>query len=249
MSVRISEESLNKTITITSSLLWVPQSLVLLYMALDQEYSTQVVTLLFLTVTIATTIILATRFEHGEWLMAFSCLVGIVSEVYSLGSGLSSFGVSRHVWVLAAAAHGLFGGILCKAKDVQDGKHFKHHTIAERLYMVIPFVIGQWTGLIFNNGWSAILSVFSTIFLCLSTVGYGVVAYRMLDHFGVLTGDLIGLVAKLFTTSFGVVFGVLFLFVSILVYLAIPFLDALLSLNALISSAGIVVEILVYDYS
>uniref|UniRef100_A0A146L5Y1 Uncharacterized protein n=1 Tax=Lygus hesperus TaxID=30085 RepID=A0A146L5Y1_LYGHE len=59
--------------------------------------------------------------------------------------------------------------------------------------------------------------------------------------------DIIELVFKLFTTSFGVVvFSVLALNIF-LTTLAIPFIKALFSLNALVSSVGIIVEMLIYD--
>ena len=91
------------------------------------------------------------------------------------------------------------------------------------------------------------IKAFSSIFLCLATVGYGVVGYRIASYFGATEGDILHLVSKIFTTSFGAVFGGLIITVGFVIYLAIPFVEALLSMNAIVSSVGIVMELLLYD--
>lgn len=61
------------------------------------------------------------------------------------------------------------------------------------------------------------------------------------------TVDLIDLISKIFTTSFGAV-GVAVVAVNVFItMLAIPFLKALVKLNALVSSVGILVELFVYE--
>ncbi|CCW62873.1 unnamed protein product [Phytomonas sp. EM1] len=59
--------------------------------------------------------------------------------------------------------------------------------------------------------------------------------------------DIVEFISRLFTSSFGVVMLVL-VFVNVFVTsLAIPFLKALSSLNALVNSVGIVVELIIYE--
>lgn len=247
------EAQLESTIRITSVLLWVPQAVGLGWMALGQPPSAQVFLAVFALITIAVTHIVAVRCERGDWLTFIAWTVGLMSEVYGLGVSHEGdnprYAVGRMVWVFVAALHGLISGILSKAKDLHEGRYFKGYSLTERLYIVVPFTIGQWFGYVLMNGWSGIIAVFGSIFLCLSTVGYGVLAYKVLAYFGVFDGDLISLVSKMFTTSFGVVFASLAAFVSFVVYLAVPFFMTLLQLNALVSSVGILVERVVYDFA
>ena len=59
--------------------------------------------------------------------------------------------------------------------------------------------------------------------------------------------DVIDLISKLFTTSFGVVvLGVVGLNIF-MTSLCIPFLKALFKLNALVSGVGIVIELIMYE--
>lgn len=244
----VSETTLTKTIQVSSLLLWVPHILALCYVSLGLSFSHFVFLLVLIPVCVAITYFTSTRLD-GDWLMALAACIGLLGELAGLGSTSihNKYELSRNVWIAVSAAHGVAGGILSKAKDMEDGRYFSHHTIAERLYIVIPFTIGQWSGFILSNGWDGLFKAFSSIFLCLATVGYGVVGYRIASYFGATDGDIIHLVTKLFTTSFGAVFGGLVITVGFVIYLAIPFIDALLSMNAIVSSVGIVMELLLYD--
>lgn len=68
----------------------------------------------------------------------------------------------------------------------------------------------------------------------------------LIDDEGVAI-DFIELLSKLFTTSFGVVVLVVVSINIFLTSLAIPFIKALFQLNALVSSVGIIIELIVYD--
>lgn len=245
-----SGESLESTLHITSVLLWLPHALSIFWLSLHSETDSHVHTmhffcLLFLAVC---TNILSTRVQHGDWLMAFSFLVGLVSELQGLGTSSDpTMYLSRRTWMVVSGFFGCVSGVLCKAKDLQEGRYFEGHAIGERLYMVMPFTIGLWTGYIVNNGWQGVFAVFSSIFVCLATVGYAVVIYRIMRYLGGFQGDLISLIDKIFTTSFGAVFSSMVIFVAFVVYLAVPFMSALLELNALVTAVGIITEVLVYD--
>eukprot|EP00744_Colponema_vietnamica_P014244 GILI01019944.1.p1 GENE.GILI01019944.1~~GILI01019944.1.p1 ORF type:complete len:265 (+),score=49.02 GILI01019944.1:83-877(+) len=247
-SEAVSENDLQRTIQFSSMLLWIPHVLACAYVTLGLSFSHAIVVWGLIPCVIAGTYFTGTRLD-GDWLMALAATIGLCGEVFGLGSTSihNTFELSRNIWIAVSAAHGIIGGILCKAKDMEDGRYFAHHTISERLYVVIPFTIGQWTGFILMNGWQGLFKAFSSIFLCLATVGYGVVTYRLASYFGVTEGDVLLLVTKVFTTSFGAVFGGLAITVCFVIYLAIPFLDALLSMNAIVSSVGIVMEVLLYD--
>ena len=154
---------------------------------------------------------------------------------------------SKNVWFTACALHGLFAGILCKAKDIQDERYYEHYTVTERLYLVVPYTLGIWWAYVWIGGTAGLVAVFKSIFFCLALCGYGVLTHRILDWSGVYGMDLISLVNKVFTSSFGVIVSLgvgTFVVVS---FLAMPFLTALLQLNGVVSVLGILVEIVVYD--
>lgn len=240
-------KALEQTNLVTSLLLWVPHSLALFYLALGASLSVQLFLLLEVIATLGITVYVAHTLD-GEWLMLISWLMGVIGELAGFGiTEDPDWSLSRNIWIVVSLLHGVLGAILCKTKDIQDGRYYAHYSLSERLYIVVPFTMGQWMGFILTNGWSGIFKTFSSIFLCLSTVGYGVVAYRIMKYFGIFKGDVIGLIAKLFTTSFGVVFAGLSVSIAFAFYLAIPFIHTLLMLNAVVSSVGIVSEILLYD--
>ena len=241
------EKNLTSTIKVTSIALWIPHLLALLWIAVQNDTTLLVGIAVLGAICVGATYFTAVHLERGDFLMVLAWAIGLFSETRGFSGPYSHLAdIPRWTWIVVAIAHGIVGGVLSKAKDLEEGRYFEGHSIAERLYVVVPFTIGQWFGYVLANGWSGVVVVLSTIFLCLSTVGYGVFTYKILSYFGI-TADVIGFVSKLFTTSFGVVFGSVLLFVSFVVYLAVPFLSSLLSLNALVSSAGIVFEILLYQ--
>merc|ERR1712146_872100 len=127
------------------------------------------------------------------------------------------------------------------------GRYFEFHTMAERLYLVTPFTVGIWSAYLFMMGLEGFMSVISSVFFCLALVGYSVLGWRVLAWSGVLDMDLIEVVNHVFTTSFGVVFAGLVAAFVIVSYLAVPFATSLVQLNGVLSSLGILVEIVVYD--
>ncbi|ESL11723.1 hypothetical protein TRSC58_00520 [Trypanosoma rangeli SC58] len=164
---------------------------------------------------------------------------GVVAEDRS-GTGL--------LWVVVSMLQGIIGGILCKMKDIDEDRYYPTHAIGERLYVVLPFCTGQWLSFILRNGWRGIVVENLTILLSLAMVGYCVIGYKLLkQHTSLRRGDLIGFVEELLTTPFGVVFAVILLGSIFVTLLAIPFLKSLFSLNALVSSMGIVLEFIVYE--
>jgi hypothetical protein len=240
-------ESIARTIQVTSLALWTPHVFVLLWLGFVSGKGSLGYMATWTATVVPVTYVTAVKLERGDCLMVLAWIVGFLSETSTFGFGQELLSeVPRWLWVAVALAHGSIGGVLCKAKDMEEGRFFPGHAIAERLYVVVPFTIGQWCGFVLTNGWSGAIAVLSTIFLCLSTIGYGVLTHKVLAYFDI-TGDVIGLISRLFTTSFGAVFGSLVVFSSFVAYLAIPFLTSLMALNALVSSMGIVFEILLYE--
>lgn len=244
-------KNLDRIIKICSLIMWLPQALAMIYISLQPQNSwgSTLICTAWSAILISSTYFAATQTgSSGDWLMLISIGIGILTEVANFGltGEAPTTDAPRVVWLIASAAHGLFAGILCKAKDLQELRFFAGYSIAERLYMVVPFTLGQWIGYVLAHGWSGIITVMSTIMLCLSTVGYGVFTFKIMRYFGI-TSDIMLNVEKLFTSSFGVVFTVVVLFGGFVIFLAVPFLDTLLSLNALISGVGIVMEFIIYD--
>ena len=241
----------DRIIKICSVLLWSPYAAAMLAIAAGQADGTVahiLLALAWMSGIIGATYFTAVHAERGDWLMLVGASIGLLSEVSSFGlSGKDpTADMPRWVWLVASGLNGVFSGVLCKAKDVQEERYFPGYAIAERLYVVVPFTLGQWLGYVLLNGWSGIVTVFSTIMLCLSTVGYGVFTFKIMKYFGV-SGDLLELVEKVFNSSFGVVFGGFVVFGSFVFYLAIPFMTTLMALNALISGVGIAMEFIIYD--
>jgi hypothetical protein len=238
-----------RIIKLCSVLLWSPYAVAMLVIAFSHEHGigSLLLSLLWMIAIIAATYLTAAQ-ERGDWLMLVGASVGLLSEISTFGiSGKDPTAeVPRWVWLAASCLNGVFSGVLCKAKDVQEERYFPGYAIAERLYVVVPFTLGQWLGFVLINGWSGILTVFTTIMLCLSTVGYGVFSFKIMKYFGV-SGDLLELVEKMFSSSFGVVFCSFVAFGAFVFYLAVPFLTTLMALNALISGVGIAMEFIIYD--
>lgn len=247
MPSRFDAASLENVVKITSLLLWVPHIAGLVYNSIDAPFSAQLSTVAFGAVVFASTVVAAQK-ANGEMLMLVMFFTGLASELLSMGATEShNYVVPRNGWVVISGIQGLIAGILCKAKDMIDGRYFEYHTIAERLYLVTPFTVGIWSAYIFLMGFSGFMQVISSVFFCLALVGYGVIAWRICAWSGVLDMDLIQVVNHIFTTSFGVVFiGFVLTFVCVS-YLAVPFVQSLLQLNGVLSSMGILVEMLVYD--
>ncbi|KEG06411.1 hypothetical protein DQ04_14061010 [Trypanosoma grayi] len=163
-------------------------------------------------------------------------------------SSTHDYEIPRFLWIAVAILQGVVGGMLCKLKDIDEDRYYPAHSIGERLYVVVPFCTGQWLSFILQNGWRGIVVENLTIVLSLGMVGYCVISYKLLrEHTSLARGDLIGFIAELLTTSFGVVFTALVLGSVFVTTLAIPFLKSLFSLNALVSSVGIVLELIVYE--
>uniref|UniRef100_A0A7S1QUL0 Uncharacterized protein n=1 Tax=Neobodo designis TaxID=312471 RepID=A0A7S1QUL0_NEODS len=248
MPSHIEEEHVENVVQFTSLLLWLPHLAGLAYNCIDAANSQRIMTAVFAAVIYTATVVAAKR-AHGDALMLIMFCAGLGSELLGAGASDSTdYYVSRNTWIGISAVQGLFAGILCKAKDMMDGRYFEFHTIGERLYLVTPFTVGIWTAhLIMHGVVQGFSEVMSSVFFCLALVGYGVLTYRIVAWSGVLDMDLIAVVNHLFTTSFGVVFvGLAITFITVS-YLAIPFVSSLLQLNGVLSSLGILVELVVYD--
>lgn len=237
-----------KTISVVAALLWVPLFVPVMYVVShSNNVAAQISTLAFSVVVLGSTWVTA-RLANGDVLMVLCALVGFLSELLVVGEPDSEgTRVSKNLWFLACAAHGLLSGILCKAKDIQDERYYDTYTVTERLYLVVPYTIGIWSAFVWMRGSDGLVEVFKSIFFCLALCGYGVLAHRVLQWSGVYGMDLIALINHLFTTSFGVVFTTLGLAGLAVVYLGAPFVQSLLSLNGVVSALGILVEIVIYD--
>jgi hypothetical protein len=245
-----SSRNWDRIIKFCSVLLWSPYAVAMLLIAFTHQQEglgSVLLSCLWIAAIIGATYFTAAQ-ESGDWLMLVGASVGLLSEISSFGVGGKNptAEMPRWVWLAASCLNGIFSGLLCKAKDVQEERYFPGYAIAERLYVVVPFTLGQWVGFVFLNGWSGIITVFTTIMLCLATVGYGVFSFKIMRYFGV-TGDVVELVEKMFSSSFGVVFCSFVAFGAFVFYLAIPFMTTLMALNALISGVGIAMEFIIYD--
>ncbi|KAG8342336.1 hypothetical protein ERJ75_001402000 [Trypanosoma vivax] len=170
----------------------------------------------------------------------------------SLPSSLLLLGTAesgpRLSWIVVSMLHGTIGGFLCKLKDLQEDRYYPTHTVGERLYVTVPFCTGQWFYFVLYNGWWGFVVENITVLLVLAIVGYAVLSYKLFSTNNMLVrGDVVGFFHMLFTTSFGVVFAVVVTGNVIVTMLVIPFLKSLFSLNALVSSLGIVMEVIVYE--
>ena len=238
-----------RTIQIVSAILWVPYFVPVLYTVSQSTFTTQLTVGAFSLAVVLCTWLTA-KFSSGDVLMVACALIGFFSEMLVIGEpgeGHESVKVSKNIWFISSAVHGLFAGILCKAKDIQDERFYETYTVTERLYLVIPYTVGIWTAYVWMKGIAGFVAVFKSIFFALSLCGYGVLGHRVLQWSGVYGMDLIGLVNHLFTTSFGVVFSSLAGVALVAIYLAAPFVSSLLQLNAVVSALGILIEIVIYD--
>ncbi len=244
-----SSPQLSTAVRSMSILLWVPQLLGLCYTLLGSSTQTIVVTIVYMTAIMAATVIVAARYS-GDLLMVLMWLAGLSSELLNLGIPEDlQWALSRTVWIALFLVYGLISGMLCKAKDIQDERFQEGYSVVERLYLVVPFTVGQWTSYVLLNGWSGVFNVFCSIFLSLTTVGYGALLHRVLARHGVYRYDPIEFVSKIFTTSFGMVLTTVAGSVILVIYLAVPFLTVMMSLNAVMSSFGIIGELVMYDLS
>jgi len=246
--------AIDRSIGILSLLLWVPHTISVLYAAYQDnafDATSAVVTAMWVVGVTALTHITAVHVEQGDWLMLLAFVVGVMSEVSNFGlSGdvhEAEQGLSPWAWVVSSLAYGAIAGALCKAKDIQEGRYFQGYAIAERLYLAVPFTLGQYAGYVAVNGWAGLAKVFMSVILCLSTIGYGAFALQMCQYFGI-NSDIVGLFDKLVSTSFGVVMSSTIAFGAFTFYLAGPFLNTMLSLNMISSGVGIVAEFAVYDW-
>lgn len=232
-----------------SLILWAPQILGMSFVLLQGDMSAArlIAMLVYMIVIIATTYFVATK-RSGDLLMVVMWLVGISSEVFNVGSTPSEIApLPRNYWIALFAVQGVFSGILCKAKDVYDERYVSGNSVVERLYLVTPFTVGQWTAYVLLNGWGGLLNVVSSIFLCLATVGYGAMIHKYLSRHGLYTADPAELISNVFTTSFGVVLTSLLLASFLIIYMAIPLISVLITMNAVVSSFGIIGELVMYD--
>jgi hypothetical protein len=240
-----------KASRISSICLWIPQLAALIYTCMinGNSYSVPGLILPVAVGLIGVTWAIGTKLR-GDFLMLLCFFVGVGMQTFNFGCPTQDTCdiMPRQLWLAACICQGFFSGILCKIKDVQDGRHFEHYSIGERLYLVVPYALGECVAHVYIFGlWVGMKNVFTFILLSLATVGYLVMTHKVFAWSGVYTTDLIELLAKIFTTSFGAVFGVLVAVVGIVTYLAVPFVVNLLTLNALVSCWGIALEIIVYE--
>jgi hypothetical protein len=194
----------------------------------------------------------ATRLS-GEYLIAAFWLVGLVNEGcgigYNQGRPAQGGRLPPLAWVVVSAFNGVIAGVLSKAKDVDDGHYRDDYHVSERLYVMVPYTVGVWTGHVVSNGWIGLMRVFASIFFSLATIGYGTLLHRFLRTRGVYSAnlDLIELVNRLFTASFGRVIAVVGFIGVTIWYIILPFALNLAEHNTLVSAVGIIIEIAVYD--
>lgn len=237
----------NRAVNHLSLLFWSPQLVGVAYTLLGADLTTVAVITVYMTVTFAATHYVATHYG-GDLLMVLMWLVGISSEVVNAGASADGqHTLPKKYWLLLFAIQGVFSGMLCKAKDVQDERFSPSYSVVERLYLVVPFTVGQWSAYVILNGLEGLVNVFFSIFISLATVGYGALVHRTLARRNVYKIDPVELVTNVLTTSFGVVLSALVAFSLLVVYLAIPFVSVLMNLNAVRSSFGIVTELMFYD--
>lgn len=192
---------------------------------------------LFSAAATAATYYLAVHVHNGgELLMVLAWILGIWSESYWLTSYTSRNTIHQHtvrglqhqhpahtqvvvmddrvpsvpswMWLTVAIITGFFSGILCKVKDISDGKlqYGKHLLrslqkldtknasraqrayrkpyagVGYRLYIIIPFCTGQWFSFILQNGWRGIVVENGIIVLTLGMIGYTMLSISFLKE-------------------------------------------------------------------
>jgi hypothetical protein len=197
--------------------------------------------------------VLADRFP-GEMLIVAVFVIGLCNEVFDVGMNKAAYAAVMHgvAWILVAALLGAISGALCKAKDIIDGRFRKEYSFTERLYLMIPYVVGVWVGHIVMAGWGGLFTVFSSIFFLEAVVGYGLFALKLLRYQGLSSngkGDLLSVFRTLANASFGkVLFGGL-IFSFVFFYLLAPSWSSLSARlpHTLLSAVCIITEVTTYD--
>jgi len=200
----------------------------------------------------ATFFFVATRLS-GEYLIMTLWLVGLINESGDIGYNHrrqhEGDRLTPLAWIFVAALNGLISGVLCKAKDIDDDHYTEDYNVSERLYLMVPYTVGVWTGHVVANGWIGLMHVFASVFFSLAAIGYGTLLHRFLKTRGVYSVnlDLIELVNQLFTASFGKVMVVSGAMALVIFYVVLPFALNLARQNTLVSAIGIIIEIVIYD--
>ena len=189
----------------------------------------------------------------GEVMIATIFMIGLLNEIFDLGMNKAAYAaVTQGVgWVFVALTLGAVSGAICKAKDIIDGRFRKEYSFTERLYLMIPYVVGVWVGHILVARWGGLLTVFSSIFFLEAVVGYGIVALKIFRQHGVgQQGDLLSVFRTLANASFGKVFAFGILFSLVFFYMLAPsWSDLSLRLpHTLLSAVCIITEVAVYDW-
>lgn len=196
--------------------------------------------------------LIADRFP-GEFMLIAVFLIGLFNELFDVGMNKAAYAavMNGFGWIFIAALLGFISGTFCKAKDIIDGRYRKEYSFTERLYLMVPYVVGVWVGHIVLAGWSGLWTVFSSIFFCEAVVGYGVLALKLLRQHGFgIQGDLLSVFRTLANASFGKVFFFGGIFSLIFFYLLAPsWWDLSQRLpHTVLSSVCIITEVATYDW-
>lgn len=192
----------------------------------------------------------------GEFMIVAVFCLGVFNEVFDAGMNKAAYAAVMHGvgWIIVAAMLGAISGTFCKVKDILDGRFRKEYSFTERLYLMVPYVVGVWVGHIIVAGWGGLITVFASIFFLEAVVGYGVFALKLLRQQagveeGSNGGDLLSLFRALANASFGkVLFGGV-IFSIVFFYLLAPSWTTLsLRLpHTVLSAVCIITEVAVYD--
>lgn len=202
----------------------------------------------------------------GEFTMAGFFLLGAAHEFFGVGVYSHSaseakmyHGLGPLFWCGVEIVTGIVCGVFCRSKDILDGRATAFRSsIAHRLNLLTPYIVGIWIGTMASAGWDGVFVVYASIFILLSVLGWGMFLFRLLR--GSLLGeesgtpanrrDVLSTLAAVANASFGKVMffggGAL----AIVAYLLVPVVDTLARRlpHTMLGALGIMCEVATYDY-
>eukprot|EP00759_Apiculatamorpha_spiralis_P040302 PhF_6_TR38925/c0_g1_i2/m.58233 len=255
---------LRQVLLVSSTTLWTPLLGVFIYTSATSpiEFVHNTTSIICIGSLVIGMTVYSAMCASGDWLMLISALAGFLGDVIGFhdtcygtpSSNPGTTGEEEHTrnvyrtrWLVGCLLFGMAAGILCKTKDIAEGRYSKRYYITERLYIVTPFAIGECAAHLLSCGWRGFLDVIYLNFLSLATVGFVLLVHHILKKAGLYGTDLIGALTTLFTSSFGVVAGVTGLTSASVYFVAIPMMQKLFNMNTLLSSFGIAMEVIFYD--
>lgn len=214
-------------------------------------------------VIVAAMVIIGTRLP-GEFMMAAFFMLGFAQEYFGIGvysrnaEAVAIFANFGPVfWTALEALTGAFCGVFCRSKDLLESRSYTFRkSYAHRLNMHAVYMIGVWVAVIARSGWHGLFVVYSSIFILLSVVGWGLFALRVIRSYMTQSNesgrapDLLSIMASLANASFGKVMVLGGLALAVVAYLLVPIVQTLTQHlpHTMLGALAILVEFTVYDF-